>query len=602
MAGRRLASFLAALGPLVACVAAPVDDDGAAVPHRTVAVDPGESPGELASAPAHLLVLGVCSDAAYTTISDALAAAPAGAVIRICPGVYPEHLDLTRPVSLIGAGADLTILDGGEDGRVVRARGMAASIEGVTIQRGRARRPTTLPAGTSSDDDDGAGIGCVNGALRIAHSVIRDNVADRNGGGISARGCTVELDDVEVRDNKAVSGGGLFATAPTVEITGSRFLGNRASTGGGVWSMGERFHFTGNIVAGNRAPIGGGLHIDVDEGWFAENVFEGNYGGGLRIESSGFTALRDNLVTGNTGSGYWLARGAYTISGDAFRDNTAHSGGAITFFGADVWLSRVLVEGNRALASGGGIYATGIPGYSTSLTVDDSIVRDNVADSGSGTGTDGGGGLFIYGGLRVRRSVIAHNEAARGGGIVSSVVGQPVELTGSTFEGNVATGDGGAVQSTFADLLVRNCVFTANRASNGGALSLDGAGPHVRVEQSTFHANDASAGSAIAVAGTHLTATGNVLAYGSVRAHVVVRGASTTVDWRYNNTFPATFSGLPDPTGTDGNLAADPRFAGELRLGPGSACIDSGPPDVLDADGTRADMGAFGGPEPLLPP
>ena len=58
----------------------------------------------------------------------------------------------------------------------------------------------------------------------------------------------------------------------------------------------------------------------------------------------------------------------------------------------------------------------------------------------------------------------------------------------------------------------------------------------------------------------------------------------------------------PGVTPGVGNLEADPLFSGateDWRLGVGSACIDAGDPDPLlrDADGSRSDIGAFGGPE-----
>ena len=61
-----------------------------------------------------------------------------------------------------------------------------------------------------------------------------------------------------------------------------------------------------------------------------------------------------------------------------------------------------------------------------------------------------------------------------------------------------------------------------------------------------------------------------------------------------------SFVGTTDPVGVDGNISGDPAYvnapAGDFELGAGSACIDTGNPDLLDVDGTRADIGAYGGP------
>jgi hypothetical protein len=49
-----------------------------------------------------------------------------------------------------------------------------------------------------------------------------------------------------------------------------------------------------------------------------------------------------------------------------------------------------------------------------------------------------------------------------------------------------------------------------------------------------------------------------------------------------------------------GNIDADPLFLGnsDFHLQPGSPCIDAGNPDPQynDNDGSRNDMGAYGGP------
>jgi hypothetical protein len=77
--------------------------------------------------------------------------------------------------------------------------------------------------------------------------------------------------------------------------------------------------------------------------------------------------------------------------------------------------------------------------------------------------------------------------------------------------------------------------------------------------------------------------------------------------------FAATFtsSSRPDHSnmgdadfqGVNGNISVDPMFAdpvgGDFRLKANSPCLDTGNPDPIfnDPDGSRNDMGAYGGPE-----
>jgi len=84
-----------------------------------------------------------------------------------------------------------------------------------------------------------------------------------------------------------------------------------------------------------------------------------------------------------------------------------------------------------------------------------------------------------------------------------------------------------------------------------------------------------------------------------------VHATDATLDLRYSDSFEATgpaFVGLPDPTGSASNLAEDPLFVDisaapeGLRVLYGSPLRDAGDPGVLDVDGSRSNIGAFGGP------
>ena len=90
---------------------------------------------------------------------------------------------------------------------------------------------------------------------------------------------------------------------------------------------------------------------------------------------------------------------------------------------------------------------------------------------------------------------------------------------------------------------------------------------------------------------------------------VAADGAAPTV--RYSALFGdsgGVVSGMVDPTGVEGNISADPLLSGASNdgdlnndtwtLGAGSPAINAGDPDAVlnDRDGSRADMGATGGP------
>lgn len=74
-------------------------------------------------------------------------------------------------------------------------------------------------------------------------------------------------------------------------------------------------------------------------------------------------------------------------------------------------------------------------------------------------------------------------------------------------------------------------------------------------------------------------------------------GAGSSVD--YNLIFGTDDNYMGSGIGAIGshNIFADPQLAEDYRLLPTSAAIDAGAPATLDADGSPADLGAFGGPD-----
>ena len=81
---------------------------------------------------------------------------------------------------------------------------------------------------------------------------------------------------------------------------------------------------------------------------------------------------------------------------------------------------------------------------------------------------------------------------------------------------------------------------------------------------------------------------------------VLVNGAGPG-SWTYNDVHDhvTAFSGMSDPTGTSGNLAVNAKFTSastyNFSLQSTSGLINAGDPSTSDPDGSRADIGAFGG-------
>ncbi|MEM8996331.1 MAG: hypothetical protein AAGF23_16210, partial [Acidobacteriota bacterium] len=138
------------------------------------------------------------------------------------PGDDPDDtgdLDVTGPVEVVGAGAELTtIRPAGDAGmaadRVIEVRsGGAVSLAGVTVRDGRAAR----------------------------------------GGGLSVgRGGTLELADCRIVANQATSGGGLYLDRAEATVARCAVADNLASAGGGVYQLAGRGQVVGDGAARDR--------------------------------------------------------------------------------------------------------------------------------------------------------------------------------------------------------------------------------------------------------------------------------------------------------------------------------------------------------------
>lgn len=208
-----------------------------------------------------------------------------------------------------------------------------------------------------------------------------------------------------------------------------------------------------------------------------------------------------------------------------------------------------------------------------------------------------------------------------GGGVY--VQGASLVLDDVRITGNYAYYGGGAYV-TSGELAGVNLLIAANTAYSWAALYAD-AGSDVAFSASIVNANSGT----ISPGGLAVYDSVLVLDHVNVLSHdygVIARssaltisssifdgnaygisGTAATLDASYNafDNDNADYLGVDDPTGHFGNLAVSCAFVSyrddsdpdndDLTLAAGSPCIDAGKEDELDPDGTRADIGAYGG-------
>jgi hypothetical protein len=176
----------------------------------------------------------------YTTIQEALDSADVGYSIHVSPGIYFENIQWPNidELKLIGAGPDSTIIDGNQNGRVIKVGDDASpplEISGFTITNG-------------STNGRGGGMQIkMTGDILLSDLIISNNQAN-TGGGIIVEGI-----------------GGAWNGEAHVIVENVIFSGNHATGNGGGYSVYDDYVstlFKSVTFANNSAGgSGGGMHI-----------------------------------------------------------------------------------------------------------------------------------------------------------------------------------------------------------------------------------------------------------------------------------------------------------------------------------------------------
>lgn len=264
----------------------------------------------------------------------------------------------------------------------------------------------------SSPIPNGATLYIINGnELKINGATIEENFAQGNGAVFISKTNT-EIEDITFRKNKVGNDGSTLSLESQTES--KKFILNNgifednigyAVTGqsmGTIWLskwistpeepiVFKNVKFRNNInrCGGAIADSGAGVsHVRFENVEVTETNGELQTGGFIYTQNATYTIINakvhdNHLVAG--GAIYSLVSPITIIDSEFYNNQTEKAGGAINLNGGDVVIKNTTITNNTSATLGGGVYYRSYyDGYPLSLTINNTIIKDNNADSGGG--------------------------------------------------------------------------------------------------------------------------------------------------------------------------------------------------------------------------
>jgi uncharacterized repeat protein (TIGR01451 family) len=334
-------------------------------------------------------------------------------------------IQIAQPLTIAGPGeADLAISGNGASRIFNIFDGFPAPFD-VTIS------DLTLTGGFDSAEsvDDGGAIHTEEN-LTLDAVTLTENVSFVSGGAVGAVGSpgtpvTLTITDSTITGNfAACCGGGINGDYAILDVANSTISGNYALSNGGGINLYALYGATidETTISGNYSYDGGGLYfyggtgdVTIEDSTISNN-YAAHSGGGIFItQTTGAVVVRDTTISGN--NALYGSAGVYLYEiGDATFERARIIDNITDGYagGAGLWSSYVTitdseVSGNQAESSAG-LYA----GYGTYLFLRNSTVAYNIASGVEGAA----GGININNSSAyIELSTISHNEGSDAGNV-----------------------------------------------------------------------------------------------------------------------------------------------------------------------------------------
>lgn len=278
--------------------------------------------GAAANAAADTLTVRQDGSGDFLTIGAAVAAAVAGDLIDIGPGSYFEPVVVDKSISLVGAGAASTIIDGSLGMRPLKFVGaITASVQALSCAHG------------TPSENSGGGLRVEGGAIVTAQDcAFRDNTAIYDGGGFFVwQASQLALIDCAFTGNFAGNNGAAGELIQSAQVTATGCLiedNNCGLRSGGFGVDHATLHVDGCLFVGNTTVANAGaLYYYLSSGSVTGSTFYANsspdtFGGTVMLQSSESVAVERCIFAQDImGRGIAYLDGAGPRSCNLFWDN-----------------------------------------------------------------------------------------------------------------------------------------------------------------------------------------------------------------------------------------------------------------------------------------
>ncbi|ETO23214.1 adhesin-like protein [Reticulomyxa filosa] len=342
----------------------------------------------------------------------------------------------------------------------------------------------------------------------VEDCVFTHNTGDKLGGAVFHNSGNLTFSRCTFTSNSADQGGaiGYYSPSSRLSLWDCVFEKNFASSQGGAVYIAEgNYDIINTTCRSNVAKSDGGCLYDGDGSFvckshqnhiFASHITQNSaqQGGGLYIHGCQFE-MRNSTISENTasqtGGGAILdiSSGSHHLHKITFRDNVAgSSGGAVTITGGNITLDACTIMENTAVTLAGAIHITHAAMWGLNVTLTNSSIHDNIADSGGAVAvTSSAPSSFLSGviilwlscltmcfrkiwPIMVSNQLKFNNAKMEGGGV--HVTDGWITDYASNFFKNTAT-NGGGLGCDIPLIQLSNTSFVQNTADNGGGVWLD---------------------------------------------------------------------------------------------------------------------------------